>query len=63
MYDNIEPLIDRRIDDEKFRMALQRNPEAAVVTRSRPTATLSPKVSVRAASPRISKVPLYYSTW
>jgi hypothetical protein len=30
MYDNIEPLIDRWIKDEEFRIALERNPEAAV---------------------------------
>jgi hypothetical protein len=30
MLDNIEPLIDRWIDDNAFRAALQRDPEAAV---------------------------------
>jgi hypothetical protein len=30
MYDNIEPLIDRWIKDEEFRIALERNPEVAV---------------------------------
>jgi hypothetical protein len=30
MYDKIEPLIDRWIGDEGFRLALQRDPEAAV---------------------------------
>jgi hypothetical protein len=30
MYDNIEPLIDRWINDEGFRAALQRDPQAAV---------------------------------
>jgi hypothetical protein len=30
MFDNIEPLIDRWIDDNGFRAALQRDPGAAV---------------------------------
>jgi putative modified peptide len=30
MFDNIEPLIDRWIDDNGFRAALQRDPEAAL---------------------------------
>ena len=30
MFDNIEPLIDRWIDDNGFRATLQRDPEAAL---------------------------------